>query len=236
LKHLNATQRVVTSLLIACMCSAQASAVLYQDNFDDGIFNPSLWTIQEVGGPTALEAGGALRVSIPATSAGAHFYAGAFGVPNLVGDFDAQVEYALDEWPADNGIRVGLSVGGNSVERLNFDWQHPEWYLFEYNVNQWFTMVTADPFGALRMTRTGSTFTGWVFVNNGWQPLGSWTQGPTSDVPFQIWVWSHDEYFGHNAASVRFDNFYAADSAVPEPSALAMMSLGLLAIRRRRRL
>ena len=133
----------------------------------------------------------------------------------LRGDFDISVAYALLQFPAFNGVRVGLVVQESSgvspaaIERTSFS-QHDalppgEVYLTDFGgVTQ---VSTTDTRGKLRITREGNTLTGHYFDTDvkEWRRISSATY-TTNDVEFSIAAWSHDFAFDDQRVRVAFDN------------------------------
>ncbi|MBS1713695.1 MAG: hypothetical protein JST30_05095 [Armatimonadetes bacterium] len=192
---------------------AMASTV--GDSFDDGRTDATLWTVQTEGGPTIRETGGSCTVEVPATSSGSIFYARYVSVPMFVGDFDAKVDYALDLWPAGNGLRVGLSIedadSGMACERTNFGPGLQEVYLADFGAyTLWFP--TSDTSGSLRWVRTGENVAAYCLQNGEWTLIGG-SHGSGGPVRLTLWVWSHDGNFGHQDARILFDDFFVQDSA-----------------------
>lgn len=229
--------KVASLVLVLSALASSAHAVVWSDSFEGDSLNPTLWSPTMSGGPTLAVSGGRLNAVLPANSSGAMFWASAKGVPKLVGDFDARIDYSLDEWPVTSGVRVGLSIGFNSgtisVERLNYGPGNPELYLIDFG-SWWNGFGTTDLGGSLRMTRVGREISGWAFVNGNWERVGFWGLAGTEDVTFAVGTWSHDGLFSQQQARVSWDNFYAVDSAVPEPATWLALSLGGLFLARRR--
>lgn len=254
--------RLLGALLFTGALSPSAFAQI-GDDFVGTTPNPLLWNTGTSGGPTISQGGGKVTAVLPASSAGSIFYAGYTSVPQLTGDFDFQIDYALPEWPTANGVRVGLSVlfsNGTSgaVERTSFgnndyDGNPREVYLTDFPSERVQGIVaTTDRSGTLRLTRTGSVLTGyfWDAGHSLWSAVHS---SPTSTeaVGFGFSAWSHDYAFTARQATVEFSNFRVNSGAtnggggqnagdpVPEPSEWAAMGvlgagLGALVLKRRR--
>ena len=98
----------------------------FVDTFDGG--DGRFWQpIQNGTGATSSEANGKLLTTIVATSTqgGQYDLIGAnWGTTNcgMVGDFDAQVDYQLLEWPAANGVQAAFSAFGQSA-RIRGGWR-----------------------------------------------------------------------------------------------------------------
>jgi len=184
-------------------------------------FDHPRWEIFTDGsGPRIIERNQRLEMLLPASSTespAGGFSGNYVSVCKLRGDFDIRVSYALLEFPAFNGVRVGLvvqesdQVSPAAVERTSFS-QHDalspgEVYLTDFGgVTQ---VSTTDTRGRLRLTREGNTLTGYYFDTNvkDWQSISSATY-ITNDVHFSIAAWSHDYAFDDQRVRVAFDNVH----------------------------
>lgn len=214
MRHVRSLYRAA---LATCLFgAAPAWASTFGDSFEDGRTDSTLWTAVSSGGPTVHEEDGACVFSVPSTSSGSIFYARYVSVPVFVGDLDARVDFVLDQWPADNGLRVGLSMenAGSSVacERTNLGPGQPEVYAADFGgYALWFP--TTDLRGSLRWVRTGENVAAYCLQNGEWTLIGA-SHGDASPVRLTLWVWSHDGYFGHKDARILFDDFFVQDSAL----------------------
>src|SRR4030095_4321283 len=163
------TLMLVTTLLL--LPEAGFAQVVY-DNFNNA--SRSRWNVLADGlGPDSEETNRRLEIVLPADSIESPvslfdgISVGYLSVCRLQGDFDIRVSYALLEFPAFNGVRVGLGAvesgqGAFSVERTSFsqhDYLPPgEVYLTGFPVIQ---VPTTDTQGKLRLVREGHTATGY---------------------------------------------------------------------------
>jgi hypothetical protein len=202
--------------------TASASPVL-TENFNNNKFNSTLWGIfQQGNGPRAVVANQRLEITIPGNSTNdptiGGFGAGLGSLCNLRGDFDMQVAFQLLVWPSQSGVRVGLGpsvdgLGSSStpyaVERDSFsirDIPPGEFYLTHMIDGVNGLTATTDSAGYLRITRTGSSATGYYSNGSQWIQIHT---GPvtTSDIGFGFAAWSHDYIFSQQTEEVAFDNF-----------------------------
>jgi len=70
------SNRIIFGVLLAwLLCISCATAIVFQDNFDDNSLNP-VWTFNENGGPQVAETNQQVEITIPSTSSGSMFTAG----------------------------------------------------------------------------------------------------------------------------------------------------------------
>jgi hypothetical protein len=220
------------SLLVGT--GASAAQHVFTDDFADGLVDPFLWTAAVGGsGPTVVENGGKLEVTIPAVSVadpvGTLMGAYTLNLQNvpLAGDFEAVVDYALVSWPAGSGVRVGFLGSKGGVERTGYSsWEYsglgvpPEEYIVDFRATgDWVlqpqpALATADTSGRLRFTRVGNTLSGYYRQGGTWVLIGSFTGGTAAEPLLGppgylgIGAWSGPgPFFGYQDVKVTFSNF-----------------------------
>ena len=244
------------SLAALLICTAPAVlADSYVDTFDSGFISPHYWTIDTTEGSTLSAVNGRLEMvqgTGPMVASGAHL---AFNFA-ITGDFTADVDYTLLNWPANNYERAGISTIGpptplSAVARVsdpNYAYYGSSEFYASFhlasgvpNQVQSFT-ATTDSSGRLRMERVGATISNYYW-NGGWVLLGSYTNaatqtGPIEHLTFGIWDFTSDTA----GVKVAMDNFVLNAPGtdippVPEPETWLMLAggLGLFALRFRRR-
>jgi hypothetical protein len=126
------------------------------------------------------------------------------------GDFNAQVDFNLVDWPARNGVWVSLMIGGTPYNVYRVSWQ------FEQNEAEGAylppagtTLPATAMSGTLRLSRTRNIFTAYYVSGRDWTPIVSGT-GPTDDVPVTLAVFniSGAASFAGQPVTVSFDNFH----------------------------
>jgi hypothetical protein len=181
--------------------------------------DPSLWSPFVVGtGPSVAQLHGDLEVTIPATSQNDAtrevFGAGVNSVCTLAGDFDVRVNYALLDWPARNGVRVGLVAGNEGMtERVSDVTGIDDKYVLGIASASFGVTPTTDRTGALRIVRNGTTIESYVLANGSWAALAD-AQGTSSPVDVAMQAWSHDALFGHEDVRVAFSDFRASAHSI----------------------
>jgi len=206
-------------LFVAGLCCAYltASAQTLYDNF-----TPK-WREIQVGSGTAfrpLHNQAEFAIGGSAQGAGADFFARGLASTCVVsGDFDLRVSYRLLDWPSGNGVRMALYLGdptriddesqGIFVERDSYgaaDGGPREVYVFFAGADIVQEVDTSDTAGRLRVTREGSTVTGYYRTGTSWERLSSIDLGTQQDFRFSILLYSHDSVFADMPVSAAFDN------------------------------
>lgn len=196
-------------------------AAPFVDGFDDGRIDSAQWhQIVSGTGVSIAESGGRLVVDFAAGAVpGGQFnqIATHAGLQcQLAGDFDMQVEYALLDWPATNGLQAFLSgfttFTSAQVLRESKPWgeRYSSWIDPSFAATD-----TGDVAGSLRLTRTGGVVTASYLGGGGWTVLNSAArpESMTAGVgagDFQTFSGLH--------VRVGFDDFRIASGALTCPS------------------
>lgn len=133
---------------------------------------------------------------------------------SVSGNFDVRVDYTLLDWPANNshGLRLlAPDLGAASIERRS-DAAESYTFVAGGSANQ---TPTSDSTGSLRLTRAGSTLSGYYRAGSSWVPVGSGPV-PTGNTGINLDLGTNDP----NAPAVKaaFDNFVVTQGAVVCPS------------------
>jgi len=168
----------------------QGSLAINQNNVDRGH-----WQIGVAGnGPSLQITGGGAEITIPSGSTPS-VEQGFINVGMVTGcivrgNYDVQVDYTLEAWPASNGVQVLLGdappVNSHSIARGQFP---NESYLSFFAPDSIAGAPTSDLTSTMRLVRTGATVTSLFLSNGAWVPLLS---GPTQtgDTPFAVFALS----------------------------------------------
>jgi TolB protein len=189
------------------------------DDYAGAQVDRGVWSPFVVGtGPVVAPTAGDLEVAIPADSqddpAQQVFAAGVRSVCALGGDFDLRVNYALLNWPARNGVRVGLVAGDAGItERVSDIAGIDDKYVMGVGSASYGATATTDRTGALRIVRSGATLTSYVLANGSWARLAD-AQTTSSRVRFAVEAWSHAALFGRQDVRVGFSNFRASARSI----------------------
>jgi hypothetical protein len=135
------------------------------------------------------------------------------------GDFDAQVDFNLVNWPARNGIWVSLMVGGTPYNVYRVSWQFDLSEAYGGYLPPAGTALPATgTTGTLRLTRRGDILSTYYLAGHTWIPVISGT-GPTGDVPFNLSVFNGSDAatFAGLPVTVSFDNFRVTADSIACP-------------------
>ena len=167
--------------------------------------NSAYWTV--FGSGTADIQTNALYVAGTTTSS-----TGVYGL-TLVGDFDIQVDFSNFAISSGGGaltLRVNSGTYVVGIERRGGTWGNSilsEESYGTYSGNSFASTVTS---GALRIARSGSTFTTYYNIGAGWVQLGSYA-ADTSNMYVQLFSRSGE---GAGNPTGKFDNFKPTTSPI----------------------
>lgn len=205
-----------TGVSLSCLALPQS------DNFDTGPNPGPLWNNWINNGVVTV--GGTLNGNV----ASGNGYAGVITQNKVCGDFDVRVDFSgftsSGQSEADARLSVEEDVGNLTVvpstffiERYSKGNEQGFKAAMVINGGSEQTASPAASFatsGKLRIRRVGSVFTTYYDVGSGWQTLGVFASGFTSDVHPAIIVKSWDQ---NPSVSASFDNFNLT-SAILDPS------------------
>lgn len=219
-----------------------AFAISYTETFNDDEINSFLWQWGQSGGNSVVldMADHHLDMYQNSTS-GSSWLACKYALP---GDFDIRVDYKTHHWDlgGHDQQRIGLGGTQGSVQRVSDWWFGGEIYLTYWTGATWNTgsPTTTDLEGKLRLTRQGSTMTGWYWDSDAgdWQIAPQTPPAYSDPFNFSVSIWSG--YSGTQIGNIiEFDNFYMsipdADAikmglVTPEPASMLLFGLGGLAM------
>jgi hypothetical protein len=179
--------------------------VPYLDSFDNGIaqsFRPVVLP-QTGSGGSVDDVDGRLELALAsATKLSAEGYY-SFGVDSkceLVGDYDAQVDYTLLDWSPDDRVNVDFSVGDRTVFRHDRGVSS----YFPPETHGGLFVGTEDSQGTLRLVRHGRYVEGYYRVDGDWISLGA---GTADYVPQRVslGLFTNNDRLSHDVR-VAFDN------------------------------
>lgn len=130
----------------------------------------------------------------------------------LSGDFEITAHYTLVTWPGSSGVWIGIGAGDYAVTRVSrrngVADNYATW--IAGTITQ---LATADMTGSLRLTRVGSTITGYYSDAAGaWVQVGSGNT-PTLALPYEIEAWS-DAPFGRRDVVATIDSLTVSGTKV----------------------
>jgi hypothetical protein len=126
----------------------------------------------------------------------------------LLGDFDVRVQYHLEEWPANNGVKVSLGTESGSVQRASDRGEGGEVYLTHFENGVASRVTTTDTSGRLRLTRTGGKLAAYVYDSGRWRRIRIESVSPRTPLHVHLAAWSHDRRFSRQQVRVTLDRFY----------------------------
>jgi len=188
-----------------------------QDTFFDpltGDINSNNWTAgatENVGEVNATESGVELTM-FPNNSGSASLGGASLTFAcEFSGDFDAQYDFELVDWPTRNGIRLGLGAGGigpAAVERVSGDQVvivgNREVYLTHFPNGIRGIKDTTDTEGTLRMSRVGNLLRGYYWSNGAWVLMNTSAVSPADPSGIGASVWGHYRTPGITARVTNF--------------------------------
>lgn len=203
--------------VVAFRPGAAAEHVVYADSLR-GEVNAGFWDMATAGkGLSIRPTPDGVRLTL-----GAHATPAADGVMKahltsycgLAGSFDVEVDYRLHDWPARNGVSVGMYAAFADVLRRSFgreDYVGTMTRVQPPDSGPARAVATVDDHGTLRIVRAGDVVLGEVRTGGAWRrlfrmrPTGA-TNGP-NPVAVYLEAWTNADRFGHRQVSVEFSNF-----------------------------
>src|SRR3990172_3794107 len=183
----------------------------WTDDFNDNTRNVDRWAVLHDGtGGYENETNGRVELTImrdatPSTGQYPQINVRYEFACVLNGDFDAQVDYELLDWPAGNGAFVHLNAGyiGANVSRQSQSWGGS--YGAAVAPDKWAVAPTADTSGKLRLVRSGATVTSYHWSGSGWSQLLS--ESASEEPGLILLELAAYESFSHELVKVAFENF-----------------------------
>lgn len=232
-------------LLLAMGISAQQSTATFSDGFHNTTLDSKHWKVGKlnaVGNASPTSQG--LQLTLSVRNVASFFAEDVWFTCRIKGDFSAQVDYRLVDWPTNSGIRLGLGVrpaalplgsttlhGVNGkeraalaaiAERLNLRpneiSEQPgggEFYAGEFNGSQTSLTPTAHTSGKLRIARAKDQFTIFYWDGKLWAPIGFWS--PTTSIEEE---WLAIELWGFESSpniQIFLENFSISAGALNCP-------------------
>lgn len=198
------------------------------DDFTNPAFSSRIWNLRGSGtGVDVAESNGQLQFSVAPVvtydpslnSVDQHYGTDC----DLTGNFDAEIEFKLLEWPSDDGVLVSFGMYFPpprkdfwSISRIGASGiRDSEGYLARFGGRDQWTSA-AGTSGALRLRRVGGLVEGYYRNGRRWVQLDSahYASGPVSLV---LGLVAHPGEFGDQAATATIDNFDATATSVACP-------------------
>ena len=189
-----------------------AEAAAFSDGF--GSLNTTVWRLSNSDG--TVETNGSLQIRIPSPPSSAGASAGLLGNCSLHGDFDMQVHFQLQTWSPLPDVYIFLSAFGFNLYRTNAGGE-------KYGVHRFSVIkgeaATTNLEGSLRVTRTGSSMTGYYLSGGDWVTVGTDSSAGTTDAFFNLTALRNAQADGLGDLLVSFDNFVISTGELNCPNA-----------------
>jgi DNA-binding CsgD family transcriptional regulator len=174
------------------------------DPLDGSRIDPSIWTVNGGPGIQVYENDGRLSVHVR-TDAQNAFVAGVFTVCRARGDFNAQVSFDLAMWPRLNALWIELGATGTPFGTYRTSRDYTDNYGVYFPPTGMEVGATGSQ-GLLRLSRSGSKWSGYFLDGDHWSLLGS-GEGPKEDVGLNLILANDQPPFGGGETLVYFRNF-----------------------------
>jgi hypothetical protein len=215
MKKINLFGSIAAILIAILTLISPAHGKTIYENFDNNQYNQNLFSLTTRNGAVAALANNRLEVTIPAGASG-NIEAFLHTNFSIAGDFEAQFDFNLLTWPANDGAMVMITAKnydcGVEVGRKDIVGPAPyggEKYRADLGGMDTF-VPTGDTVGKLRIARTGNTWEGsyWDNVNNHWQSIST---GTGSGLPTHLYIYCCADTgdispFGGQTAVIAIDN------------------------------
>ena len=190
----------------------------FADDFNDNYRDP-FWHIIQDPGSSISETNGRVEVGIAGDAPSSQVVEAHYGSNcSLPGDFDAQVDYSLLQWPQGDGAFAALQgfFIGAFVSRHSDPFAGDRYTAFS---NPYFNALpTSDLAGSLRLVRSGATLNAYVrSVGSNWVQILSAPANP-GDAVVGFGLATVPDQWGHQTAQVAYDNFHLNSGALSCPS------------------
>lgn len=208
--------KAIHALALAALTGAAQAGTVY-DNFE-----LTKWVVRVSPAVHVFEHAGRLRVDLNKGVKGEVSSGGYYSTCKLTGDFDVSTEFYLPEYPAGNGVRVGLMLNTTQTNGVGFDTTYAAMQMvslpdgtaqyagdlsnYGYTLNA--PATTSNIQGKLRLKRAGQTLTAyfWDGPHGLWVPVASSATFTAAPVYFGLTSWTLDSYFGDMKVRTAFDN------------------------------
>jgi hypothetical protein len=192
--------------------SNDAPIVPLTDNFDGANIDRTLWNPWTNGGGTVDQANGRLEFALPANPTADQYGNAGAGVSTICplhGDFDVQVDYSLEQWPAGvNGANIGFNLYPVSAgfNRTSASWGPSVYNMWANSSGGGGNAATDDTSGTMRFVRRGTLYTSYVLNGKHWQQVAS-GDGSSADASLALALGAHLPEYAHQDVKAALDNF-----------------------------
>ena len=192
------------------------AAPVFADSMKAAEINTRFWDVETAGAGTTVRADGAgALLTIPAhatpTDASGEIKARISSYCTLAGEFDIQVDYALNTWPGANGTGIGMYAAYADVIRESSP--TGERYIGAHRLldppdgTPHALIATTDTRGTLRIVRSVNRMIEFVRAHGTWRQIYSFRNPTPAAVSVYLELWTDAQRFAHRQVEVQLNNF-----------------------------
>jgi|GEM_PF-4091625 len=184
-----------------------------RDDFSGPNIDQRFWTPSASKDCSVTQSDGQMVLTIGPNASGDKFEAECQSTWGIKGDFDMRVDYELLDWPEGNGVRIGMSSLGKSIQRTSVGSSEPtpdapyDMVAADFGENGRDLYRNSSKRGSMRLVRSGKYLLGYHRETGDWKLVYGAAVGDF-DLPWVIIsAWTHDYAFSHQQVRIAFTNF-----------------------------
>ncbi len=194
-----------------------------RDDFSSPNIDQRLWTPSASKDCSVTQSNGQMVLTIGPNASGDKFSAECQSTWGIKGDFDMRVDYELLDWPEGNGVRIGMSSVGKSIQRTSIGSSEPtpdapyDIVAADFGENGRDLYRNSTKRGSMRLVRSGKYMLGYHRDTGNWKLVYGAAVGDF-DLPWVIiGAWTHDFAFSHQQVRIAFTNFTVRRGTITGP-------------------
>jgi hypothetical protein len=184
-----------------------------RDDFSSPNIDQRFWTPSASKDCSVTQSNGQMVLTIGPNASGDKFSVECQSTWGIKGDFDMRVDYELLDWPEGNGVRIGMSSVGKSIQRTSIGSSEPtpdapyDIVAADFGENGRDLYRNSSKRGSMRLVRSGKYMLGYHRETGNWKLVYGAAVGDF-DLPWVIiGAWTHDFAFSHQKVRIAFTNF-----------------------------
>jgi len=192
------------------------AAPVFADSMKGAEINTRVWDVETAGvGATVRADGAGALLTIPAhatpTDPSGELKAVMSSYCTLAGEFDIQVDYALNTWPGVNGAGIGMYAAYADVIRESMP--TGEQYIGAHRLvdppdgTPRAVISTSDTRGSLRIVRSPNRMIEFVRGRGAWRQVYSFRDPTPAAVSVYLELWTNAQRFAHRQVEAQLTNF-----------------------------